>query len=173
MWLRPRSSWRTRYAGWPALKKLEYVDELMGEIAGERPVLNTRERLDPLNELSETLGDYYKRKQALYVIDTPRTYDRDLRRLFSDNPRHRRSLPASVFIRRHRADIRKQVARWTGENQLTLDAVLDDMIQRCREHDLRARGPERKLLMDFTVLLTAKTMHAMFGSSSRRRWIAL
>ena len=173
VWLRPRSSWRTRYAGWPALKKLEYVDELMGEIAGERPVLNTRERLDPLNELSETLDDYYKRKQALYVIDTPRTYDRDLRRLFSDNPRHRRSLPASVFIRRHRADIRKQVARWTGENQLTLDAVLDDMIQRCREHDLRARGPERKLLMDFTVLLTAKTMHAMFGSSSRRKWIAL
>ena len=30
VWLRPRSNWRTRYAGWPALKKLEYVDELMG-----------------------------------------------------------------------------------------------------------------------------------------------
>ncbi|MGC2176649.1 MAG: putative zinc-binding metallopeptidase, partial [Bradyrhizobium sp.] len=29
VWLRPRSNWRTRYAGWPALKKLEYVDELM------------------------------------------------------------------------------------------------------------------------------------------------
>ena len=37
VWLRPRSNWRTRYAGWPALKKLEYVDELMGEIAGKRP----------------------------------------------------------------------------------------------------------------------------------------
>ena len=33
VWLRPRSNWRTRYAGWPALKKLEYVDELMAEIA--------------------------------------------------------------------------------------------------------------------------------------------
>jgi len=106
VWLRPRSSWRTRYAGWPALKKLEYVDELMEEIAGQRPLLTRRERLDPLNEISETLADYYKRKRALYVLDTPRTYDRDLRRLFSDNPRHRRSLPASVFIRRHRAIIR-------------------------------------------------------------------
>jgi hypothetical protein len=41
VWLRPRSNWRTRYAGWPALKKLEYVDQLMGEIAGKRPRLTS------------------------------------------------------------------------------------------------------------------------------------
>ena len=35
VWLRPRGEWRKRYAGWPALKKLEYVDELMSEIAGK------------------------------------------------------------------------------------------------------------------------------------------
>src|SRR5688500_6475915 len=29
VWLAPRSDWRRRYAGWPALKKLEYVDELI------------------------------------------------------------------------------------------------------------------------------------------------
>ena len=39
VWLTPRSDWRKRYADWPALKKLEYVDELMGEIAGEKPLL--------------------------------------------------------------------------------------------------------------------------------------
>lgn len=172
VWLKPRSSWRTRYAGWPALKKLEYVDELMGEIAGKRPLLTGRERVDPLNELRETLADHYRKKQAMYAFDTPRTYDRDLYRLFSADPRHRRSQPASMFIRRNRARIRHLVARWTGENQLTLDAVLDDMIIRCREHNLRAVGSERKLLMNFTVLLTAKTMHALFGPS-RRKWIAL
>ena len=145
MWLRPRSNWRTRYAGWPALKKLEYVDELMEEIAGKRPLLTGRERVDPLNELSQTLGEHYKKKQALYAFDAPKTYDRDLYRLFSADPRHRRSQPASMFIRRHRARIRQLVAKWTGENQLTLDAVLDDMIIRCREHNLRAVGSERKL----------------------------
>ena len=56
--------------------------------------------------------------------------------------------------------------------QLTLDAVLDDMITRCRERNLRAVGSERMLLINFTVLLTAKTMHALFGPS-RRKWIAL
>jgi hypothetical protein len=172
VWLRPRSNWRTRYAGWPALKKLEFVDELMAEIAGKRPLLTSRERVDPLHELSDTLGSHYQRKQAFYAFEPPKTYDRDLYRLFSANPRHRRAQPASAFIRRHRTHVRKLVARWTGENQLTLDAVLDDMITRCRAHNLRAVGSERKLLTDFTVLLTAKTMHALFGPS-RRKWIAL
>ncbi len=172
VWLRPRSNWRTRYAGWPALKKLESVDELMAEIAMQRPLLTHRERVDPLSRLSETLAEHYKKKQALYAFDTPKTYDRDLQRLFSADPSHRRSEAASSFIRRHRGRVRELVAKWTGEYQLTLDAVLDDIIARCRELNLRAVGPERKLVMEFTVLLTAKTMHALFGPS-RRRWIAL
>ncbi|MBW8853820.1 MAG: hypothetical protein JF604_05705, partial [Bradyrhizobium sp.] len=172
VWLRPRSNWRTRYAGWPALKKLEYVDELMGEIAGKRPPITTRERVDPLGRLSQTLEEHYKKKQAFYAFTPPKTYDRDLSRLFSADPRHHRSKPASTLIRRHRSQIRQLVARWTGENQLTLDAVLDEMISRCRELDLRAVGPEQKLVLDFIVLVTAKTMHTMFGPS-RRKWIAL
>jgi hypothetical protein len=172
VWLRPRSNWRTRYANWPALKKLEFVDELMAEIASKKPVITSRERVDPLNALNETLANHYKRRQAFYAFEPPKTYDRDLYRLFSSDPRHRRAQPASLFIRRHRAHVRKLVARWTGENQLTLDAVLDDMIIRCRAHNLRAVGSERKLVNDFTVLLTAKTMHALFGPS-RRKWIAL
>jgi len=31
VWLQPRAVWRKRYADWPALKKLDYVDELMEE----------------------------------------------------------------------------------------------------------------------------------------------
>ena len=32
VWLRPGSRWRQRYAGWAALRKLEYVDGLMAEL---------------------------------------------------------------------------------------------------------------------------------------------
>jgi hypothetical protein len=172
VWLRPRSNWRVRYAGWPALKKLEYVDELMKEVASQRPLLTHREKVDPLSKFTETLAEYYEKKRELYVVDTPRTYDRDLQRLFSADPKHHRSEMASSFIRRHRAKVRELVAKWTGEYQLTFDAVLDDMIARCRELKLRAVGPERKLIMEFTVLLTAQTMYALFGPT-RRRWIAL
>ena len=68
VWLAPRSNWRTRYAGWPALKKLEYVDELMAEIAGKRPLLTTRERVDPLSRLTQTLAEHYQKKQAYYAF---------------------------------------------------------------------------------------------------------
>ena len=75
-------------------------------------------------------------------------------------------------LRRNRAKIRQIVSKWTGEYQLTLDSVFDDMIGRCRELKLRAVGSERQLRMEFIVLLTAKTVHSLY-SPSRRQWLAL
>ena len=172
VWLTPRSNWRKRYAGWPALKKLEYVDELMGEIANQKPSLTRRLKIDPLSKLTQTLAEHYEKKRAHYAIGHPASYDRDLLRIFSNDPRHRRSLAASTFLRRNRAKIRQIVSKWTGEYQLTLDAVFDDMIGRCRELKLRAVGAERQLRMEFIVLLTAKTVHSLY-SPSRRQWLAL
>ena len=172
VWLKPRSNWRRRYADWPALKKLEYVDELMAEIAKEKPVLTRRFLVDPISRLDATLDEHYRKKQAYYAVDIPKIYDRDLRRIFSDDPRHRRALAATRFLRNNRGRIRQVVSKWTGEYQLTLDAVFDDMIKRCRELNLRAVGSEQKLRTDFTVLLTANTVQSLC-SSSRRRWIAL
>jgi hypothetical protein len=68
--------------------------------------------------------------------------------------------------------IRQMVARWTGEYQLALDAVLDDMIDRARVLKLRAAGPEQAMQLNLAVLLTAKTVHALYGTS-RRQWFAL
>jgi hypothetical protein len=172
VWLTPRSDWRKRYFGWPALKKLEYVDELMAEIAGQKPLLKRRLRVDPLNRLTSTLAEYYEKKRAHYAIGPETAYDRDLHRIFSDDPRHRRSPAASTFLRHNRVRIRKMVSKWTGEYQLTLDAILDDIIARCRELKLRAVGPASKLRMEFTVLLTAQTVHSLC-SPSRRQWFAL
>jgi hypothetical protein len=172
VWLTPRSNWRKRYAGWPALKKLEYVDELMAEIATKKPIITRRLRVDPLSHLTQTLAEHYEKKRTHYAIDYPKIYDRDLRRIFSADPRHRRSPAASTFLRRNRAKIRQVVSKWTGEYQLTLDSVFDDMIGRCRELKLRAVGSERQLRMEFIVLLTAKAVHSLY-SPSRRQWLAL
>jgi Putative zinc-binding metallo-peptidase len=172
IWLTPRANWRKRYEGWPALKKLEYVDELMAEIAEEKPRPMPRRRTDPLNNYKITLADYYKKKQALYAVDTPKTYDRELHRLFSGDPKFRRRPAASTFLRNNRTKIRQMVAKWTGEHQFTLDSMLDDVIDRCRELKLRAVGNERELLSNFIVLLTAKTVHSLYGPK-RKQWFAL
>jgi Putative zinc-binding metallo-peptidase len=172
VWLRPRSGWRTRYDGWPALKKLEYVDELMAEIADEKPALTGRQQIDPLSRLTRTLAEHYERKRALYAVDPPTIYDRDLRRIFSDDPKHRRSPAAAEFIRRNRARIQQMVSKWTREYQPALDAVLNDMIARCRDLRLRAAGPERQLIVDFALLLMARTIDSLY-SPARRQWIAV
>ena len=172
VWLRPRSDWRKRYANWPALAKLEYVDALMAEIADEKPALTRRLAVDPVSRLTKTLAEHYRAKQALYAVRSPTFYDRDLRRIFSDDERDRGAPAASAFLRRNRARIRHAVARWTQEHQLTLDSILDEMIDRCRELGLRAVGRERQLTADFTILFTAIAMRALYGPA-RRRWFAL
>jgi hypothetical protein len=172
VWLTPRSNWRVRYADWPALKKLNYVDELMAEIAAEKPVLTKRLHKDALNRYKITLAEYYEKKQALYAVDTPKTYDRELHRLFSADPKFRSRPAASAFLRKNRTKIRQMVAKWTGEHQFTLDSMLDDVIDRCRELKLRAVGRERELRMNAIVLLTAKTVHSLYGPK-RRQWFAL
>ena len=170
VWLQPRAVWRKRYAGWPALRKLEYVDTLMAEIAEATPPVRTRRQVESLPTLAMTLREYYRQKREQYSIEHPDIFDRDLLRLFSDAARHSRSERASVFLRRNRADIRRLVARWTGEYQFTVDQVLADMIGRCRELKLRAVGSERRLRMDAALMLTVNTMHFLH---SRRRWVAL
>jgi hypothetical protein len=170
VWLQPRAAWRKRYAGWPALDKLEYVDELMSELQDAPMRVRTRRQVDPLKSLRSTLREHYHRKRAHYSPHYPDIYDRELSQLFSGDPRYRLRERASTFLRRNRAEIRRLVARWTGEYQFTLELVLDDMIGRCRELKLRAVGSERQLLLDFAVLLTVKTVHFLY---SRNNWIAL
>ena len=167
IWLTPRSNWRMRYATWPALRKLQYVDALMAEIGSQKPKLTRRLEVDPVRRLTRTLAEHYEKKQSRYLGDSPRGYDRDLRSIFSGEARHKRSLTAATFLEKNRAKIRRQVSKYTGEYQLTLDEVLDEIIARCRELKLRAVGSRRQLTRDFTVLLTARTVHALYSPSRR------
>ena len=89
VWLAPESNWRERYAGWPVLKKLEYVDATMQEIADRRPAVVSRARVDPLSRLRKTLRQHYEEKRRHYGLDADVSYDRDLRRLFSAAPEFR------------------------------------------------------------------------------------
>lgn len=162
--------WRKRYEGWPVLRKLEYVDALLDSLRNKRPKLRSRLRPESVSTIGMTLREYYADKRERYTVSYPDIYDRDLRRLFSDDPKHKRSELAARFLRRNRAEIRRLVANWTGEYQFTLEQVLNDMIGRSQELKLRAPGPERRLKMEFAVLLTVKTMDFHY---SRRNWFSL
>src|SRR4029079_2755704 len=84
VWLAPESDWRGRYTGWPALKKLEYMDSLMSEVAGKPMLVETRRRVEPIQKTRKTVRAHYERKRRHYGVEHPHFYDRDLNRLFSD-----------------------------------------------------------------------------------------
>jgi Putative zinc-binding metallo-peptidase len=167
VWLTPQSQWRQRYADWPALKKLEYMDRLMTSLAGAHPLVKTREKVDPISRLSKTLREHYDEKRKHFGVDHPTFYDRDLRRLFSDQPAFKSNPTAASFINRLRKQIRRHVAKWTGEYQYTIDRLLDDMMRRCRELDLHVAGPEDQAKLEFTVLLTLQTMNYLHSGRHR------
>src|SRR5215468_7669715 len=171
VWLTPDSPWRTRYQGWPALRKLEYLDETMREIGSVPPPVTVRRPVDPLVRLRKTLGEHYEEKRQRYGVDYPNVYyDRDLRRLFSAAPEHRGQPSAAQFIRRVRKEVRVRVAQWTSEYQYTINQVIDEIAKRCRELTLRLAQPEEQAKLDFTIFVAVQTMHYLH-SGRHRVWL--
>jgi len=168
VWMTPGANWRTKYANWPALKKLEYVDELMRELSEMKVPSKPRIEVDPLSTLSMTLKQHYDDKRERYAVDMPSMFDRDLKRMFSDDPAHRSAPAAAAVLRRNRAKIRNSVARWTGEYPVALDIAMDDMIERCRALKLRAPGSEDRTRLELTALLSTKAVASLYSASRRQ-----
>ena len=135
VWLNPNSDWRPRYVDWPALKKLEYMDELMTR---DRRQADARHHAAPRRAAALPAQDAARMVRAQAPASTacehPHFYDRDLRRLFSDKPEYAANMKAARFIARVRKDVRRMVAAWTGEYQYTIDQVLERHAQ-ARERD--------------------------------------
>lgn len=170
VWMTPGSEWAKRYAGWPALKKLEYVGEVMRDIGHREPVLTTRRRVEPVSSMRRSLRGHYRQRQEYYGVDEPQVYDRVLRRLFSDAPEFRHNLSAARYLSRTRKEVRRRVAQWTGLYQYTINQVLDAIIDRCRELRLRLTRSEEETNLDFSIVLTMQTMNYLH-SGRHRVWL--
>ena len=167
VWLRPKSRWRVRYEGWGAMRKLEYVDQLMREVAPTKAPPLSRRHYFALKKLKKTLREFYAEKRAHYGKKGPEFYDRDLRKLYSDDPKYRGNPTAAGFLLEFKPELRRLVARWTGEYQYTIEQVLADIVRRCRELKLRlVRSPKRSEL-DTVVMVTVQTMNYLHAGNHR------
>ena len=183
VWLQPRSRWRKRYESWPALKKLEYVDELMGELAGQKAPVTSRERPDSLAGNRTTLREHYAKKREHYEINTPELYDRDLRRLFGDYSHHWNTTPArvgvprkprggpgrtaSAILKSNRSQLCRVCSRGTGEHPYAIDQMLQEMVLRCRELGLRNYRDEEQVKLDLAIFLSVQTVNYLHKGHHR------
>jgi hypothetical protein len=167
VWMDPQSMWATRYAGWPAQRKLEYMDRLTRDLSRLRPRVQSQRKLDPLPRLKKTLGEHYRKKREHYGLDHPDFYDSDLRNLFSDSPQYARNPSAARFVRRIRKYVRGTVASFTDSYQYTIDQLIEKIIERCRELNLRLTESEEATTIDFMVFLTVQTMNYLHSGRHR------
>lgn len=167
VWLDPDSMWATRYAGWPAQRKLEYMDRLMRDVAKRRPIVRSTREVDPLSRLKKTLAEHYRKKREHYGLDHPEFYESDLRNIFSNAPEYAKNPSAARFVRKIRKEVRSRIAGFTDSYQYTIDQLLERIIERCRELNLRLTESEEESKIDFMVFLTVQTMNYLHGGRHR------
>ena len=163
VWLRPKSDWQRRYRNWPAIKKIEYVNQLMNEIHGKRPRLSNRREECPVEKIRMTLREYYADKIARYGYDSPQFFDQDLQKLFSNNLEYATNEKASRYLRRNRDDILDVVERWTGEYKYRINETLKEMVRLCDKFNLHVTLEDKEIKPEMVAFLTMVVMHKLYS----------
>lgn len=156
VWLHPASGWEEKYRGWPALKKLYYVDRVMKSI-GDRPAVTTVTSPPPYAafRMTSTLAAFYERRRRILGSVFQGFYDDSLEELFAPAPSDRAVMTAGGLLRSHRAWLVNSVARWTGHRKFEIDRLIGRLISRCNALDLCVERPEVESLADLTAFVTA------------------
>ncbi len=149
VWLEPQARWRAEYSGWPALAKLEFVDELMTELAGRAQSKRDRSVIEALTDNHRTLGEHYRRR-VRHGAGSER-YDAWLLRAFpqrgaSDRP------AAEPFLAEIRPQLTRSLLRRTRCHPYTVFQVLRAVRRRAEGLDLALRGTKRDALQRATRL---------------------
>ena len=161
VWLTPGSKWRTRYRGWMALAKLKYVDRMARRFGDAEP-LRRRGRTDlTVEEMETTVADFYQQAlvEPLSAEDLP--LDADLADIFKASKRRKKGIrPAEGLLRENRQAIIDKVTYWTGVQRSLVRGVVDAIIEKVAEKDLRAEVKcEREHLTEISVYATALAMN--------------
>ena len=167
VWVRSSSWWKKRYAGWPALRKLNYVDHVMRELEGKPPVNKSRDRVEDLHELRLTLREHYVKKREHYAFHWPPDYDRAILRIFSAARGNNSNAGAASFMLRHRRTLCSEVSEATGAHQYAINQMLSHMINRCRELKLHVDLTDNIAMQKVLVALTVQTMNGIHSGYHR------
>ncbi len=184
--LRPEQ-WRKRYKGWRAIKKLEYVAELMAEIGSKRPLVTGGRRMTEAKRVQRTLGRFYAERRKLYAEDFPDFYDADLRTIFGctpgmghtlgagadtrpdhDVPRVAKGPSAAKFLRERQKPLVATLQRWTGQRRYTINMLVNQFISRCRTLRLTVEADPGRVQMEMSAYLAALVTNHLYTGRFKR-----
>ena len=164
IWLTPGLDWRTRYAGWRAVEKLEYIDELVHSLAGKPPTHLPPYREADYNCLNIKLKTYYARKRKLYQDTYPDFYDADLRQLFGAPA----GIRAGVYLRRRKRRLLNSVCQWTNEKKYRVNKLLTRLADRADQLGLHVPNDDPQQDFRVTAFITTLVMNYLFTGRFKR-----
>jgi hypothetical protein len=164
IWLTPGLDWRSRYAGWKALHKLEYLDELMRSLTGKPPLQTPPYRVAAYNCLNLKLKTYYARKKKFYADLYPDFYDADLRQLFTAPA----GIKASSYLRSRRRRLLNAVCQWTNEKKYRVNELLTRLIERCDHLGLHVDNDDPQQDFRVSAFITTLVMNYLFTGKFKR-----
>jgi hypothetical protein len=165
VWLKPNSSWRRTYAHWPAVNKLEFVDELLTSVRDTRAPVRNREIVEPLRENTRTLADHYRRKLRRHSMYRRTVTDHLLERVFASEQPVARAPRASTFFRAHSTWLVNGVVRELGAERYSVEQILKIMVERAEKLNLWVRGSQRDSLRHARWMLSYLTRLYAQGES--------
>jgi hypothetical protein len=164
IWLTPGLDWRACYAGWRAVGKLEYIDELMHSLAGKPPTHLPPYREADYNCLNVKLKTYYARKRKLYQDTYPDFYDADLRQLFSAPA----GIRAGAYLRRRKRRLLNSVCQWTNEKKYRVNKLLTRLADRADQLGLHVLNDDPQQDFRVTAFITTLVMNYLFTGRFKR-----
>jgi hypothetical protein len=168
VWLTPGLDWKALYRDWPALRKLEFVDRLMSELAGKPPAVTKGPKTYDVRRLRSRLRTHYERRRRLYAEESPSFFDSDLQHIFVDRSAAPNGTGASRFLRRWRTPIVNSVVFWTRERKFTVDRLLKQLITRCDELKLCVPRDEDRAKVETAAYLSALVSNYLFTGRLKR-----
>lgn len=161
VWLTPRSNWRRRYATWPAITKLKYVDIMARRLRLADPPVSGGQFDLTVSEMKQTLEQFYRRLRRQNRSAVKLMLDTDLSDIFlKRNPRRKRVGPAADLIVAHRLTLVEKITYWTGVRRPVVKELVERMAATCQRLELGADPrQEARYLVELTAFGTTLAMN--------------
>jgi hypothetical protein len=159
VWMTPGLDWRTEYADWSAIDKLEWVDAVMCEVGAQSPTIPELTDDDlPVESMHWTVAEHYESDEELRVGDG-RQFDGDLRRIFARLADAPAGEPAPEFLARHEGELVSRISYWAGVGPSAVRSLTRALGQRAALLELRVAGLDAATLIELTAFGTAVLLH--------------
>jgi hypothetical protein len=163
VWLTPGMDWAKRYAGWGALKKLHYVDEIIKRLGRTPQLVQLAERDLDVEDMEETVLDHYRQRQLEERVELSlrEHLDQDLLGLFE--PPDSAPASAETLVRAERQSLIQSVAQYSGVGAPVVRALVDHISERASALRLTIHlDKTREYLTKLTSLVTALAMNYLY-----------